>query len=198
MDEQFDQTPAQAPEDQPSVGSFLWDLVKVVLVAFGIMIVFRFFVAEPFVVSGKSMEPNFHDNEYLIINKVGYRIGEPQRGDAIVFHYPKERSQYFIKRIVGLPGEKVKVEDGRVLIYNEEYPQGRVLNEPYTASQNVTFGPNEVISLGSEEYFVLGDNRLQSSDSRVWGILPKKDIVGKAFVRIFPFNELGVIKSATY
>jgi signal peptidase I len=181
-------------EQNPSVGSFIWELARVVIVAFGIMLLFRFFVAEPYIVSGQSMLPNFHNNEYLIVNKVGYRFDEPQRGDAIVFKYPKDTSQYFIKRIIGLPGEKVRLAEGRVIIYNTEHPQGQVLDEPYLPNPNITFGRSDTVTLGSEEYFVLGDNRQASSDSRVWGILPKHDIVGKAWLRVFPLNEFGVIR----
>ncbi|MDQ3018728.1 MAG: signal peptidase I, partial [bacterium] len=91
-------------EKNPSVGSFLWELARVVLIAFVVMIAFRFFVAEPFIVSGSSMVPNFHNREYLVVNKIDYRLNEPERGDVVVFKYPKDRSQYFIKRIIGLPG----------------------------------------------------------------------------------------------
>lgn len=179
------------PEKNVSVGSFLWELARIVVIAFVVMIGFRFFVAEPFIVSGSSMVPNFHNREYLVVNKMSYRLHEPQRGDVIVFRYPKDTSQYFIKRIVGLPGEKVKVENGRVYVYNEEHPDGAVLEEDYLSNQDITFGNNELTTLGSEEYFVLGDNRLASSDSRVWGILPKHDIVGTAWLRVFPLNAFG-------
>jgi signal peptidase I len=178
-------------EKTPTVGSFLWELVRIVLVAFIIMVGFRYFVAEPFIVSGQSMVPSYHDREYLVINKLAYRMGEPKRGDVVVFHFPKDTSQYFIKRIIGLPGEKVKVEGGNVVVYNEQFPEGKVLNEPYLSSGNITFGKEDIVSLGSDEYFVLGDNRLQSSDSRVWGVLPKHDIVGSAWLRVFPLGSFG-------
>lgn len=178
-------------EKNVSVGSFLWELARIVVIAFVVMIGFRFFIAEPFIVSGSSMVPNFHNREYLVVNKISYRFGEPQRGDVVVFHYPKDTSQYFIKRIIGLPGEKVKVENGRVYIFNAEHPNGAVLEEDYLSNQDITFGKNDVVSLGSEEYFVLGDNRLASSDSRMWGILPKHDIVGTAWLRVFPLNAFG-------
>ncbi|HEX3095689.1 MAG TPA: signal peptidase I, partial [Patescibacteria group bacterium] len=108
----------ETPEKTPSVGSFLWELARIIIIAFIIMIGFRFFVAEPFIVSGNSMVPNFHNREYLIVNKISYDFHKPNRGDVIVFHYPKDTTQYFIKRVVGLPGEKVKVADGKVYIYN--------------------------------------------------------------------------------
>jgi signal peptidase I len=178
-------------EKNVSVGSFLWELARIVVIAFVVMIGFRFFVAEPFIVSGSSMVPNFHNREYLVVNKMSYRLHEPKRGDVIVFRYPKDTSQYFIKRIIGLPGEKVKVENGRVYIYNQEHPEGSALEEDYLSNQDITFGNNELTSLGSDEYFVLGDNRLASSDSRVWGILPKNDIVGTAWLRVFPIAAFG-------
>lgn len=182
----------ELPEKSPTVGTFLWELARVIIIAFVVMIAFRYFVAEPFIVSGNSMVPNFQNREYLVINKLSYRLGEPERGDVIVFRYPKDTSQYFIKRILGLPGEKVKVENGRVIVYNNEHPQGVVVEEPYLPNQNVTFGPSDALTLGSDEFYVLGDNRLASSDSRVWGVLPKKDIVGLAWLRVFPVNAFGV------
>lgn len=179
-------------EQQPSVKSFLWELIRIILIAFVIMVAFRVFVAEPFVVSGSSMIPNFHNREYLVVDKVSYRFGEPQRGDVIVFRYPKDTSQYFIKRIIGLPNEKVQILDGRVKIYNTQHPDGVTIDEPYLQSNDVTFGQDDIVSLGDTEYYVLGDNRLGSSDSRVWGILPKHDIVGRAWLRAFPLSSFGL------
>jgi signal peptidase I len=187
-------TPDENPKGQPNVKSFLWELARVIIIAFVVMVGFRFFVAEPFIVSGSSMVPNYHNREYLIVNKLGYKTDEPKRGDVIVFRYPKDTSQYFIKRIVGMPGEKVKIQAGKVVIYNSEFPEGKTLEEPYLPNQNVTFGSEDTVTLGSSEYFVLGDNRLASSDSRVWGILPKHDIIGEAWLRVFPLNAFGVTK----
>lgn len=179
------------PEKAPSVGSFLWELARIVIIAFVVMVGFRYFVAEPFIVSGSSMVPNFHNREYLVVNKMTYRFNEPQRGDVIVFRYPKDPSQYFIKRIIGLPGEKVKVENGKVYVYNNENPDGSVLGEPYLSNEDITFGKDDTVKLGSDEFYVLGDNRLASSDSRVWGILPREDIVGTAWLRVFPVSAFG-------
>lgn len=181
-----------SPEKTPSVRSFLWELARVVIIAFVVMIGFRFFVAEPFIVSGHSMVPNFHNREYLVVCKLCYDIREPARGDVIVFRYPKDPSQYFIKRIIALPGEKVKIEGGQVVVYNNEHPDGAVLTEDYLPNQSITFGKNDIVTLGSDEFFVLGDNRLASSDSRVWGILPREDIIGTAWLRVFPLNTFGL------
>lgn len=184
--------PAEELEQKPSVRSFMWELIRIIIIAFIVMVGFRVFVAEPFVVSGSSMVPNFHDKEYLVVDKISYRFDDPQRGDVIVFHYPKDTSQYFIKRIIGLPGEKVAIENGKVRVYNSQHPEGSVINEAYLPSNDITFGKDDVISLGDSEYFVLGDNRLASSDSRVWGILPKHDIVGRALLRAFPISQFGL------
>lgn len=188
---------SSATESSPSIGSFVWELARVVIIAFVIMLAFRIFVAEPFIVSGSSMAPTFHNREYLIINKIGYRLHVPERGDVIVFKYPRDTSQYFIKRVVGLPGEKVQIADGKVTLYNAQHPNGKVLDEPYLTNKIVTFGGEGTVTLGSEEYFVLGDNRQASSDSRVWGILPKHNIVGKAWLRVFPLGEFGVVQHSS-
>ncbi len=183
---------ADETEQQPTVKSFLWELIRIILIAFVLMVGFRVFVAEPFVVSGSSMVPNFHNREYLVVDKMSYRFDTPERGDVIVFRYPKDTSQYFIKRIIGLPNEKVQVENGQVKVFNSEHPNGVVINEPYLSSNDITFGQDDIVSLGSDEFYVLGDNRLASSDSRVWGILPKHDIVGRAWLRAFPISAFGL------
>lgn len=187
-----------------AVGSFIWDLVKILVIALVIIVPFRMFIAEPFVVSGHSMLPNFFDKDYLIIDRISYRTHEPQRGDAIVLKYPKDPSQYFIKRVIGLPGDKVCFFQNHVYIYNGQYPQGLRLSEPYLSSNMETLGQpscsalSSIQTLGSSEYYVLGDNRTASSDSRVWGILPQDDIVGRVWLRVFPLNHFGLIKSPAY
>jgi len=141
------------------------------------------------VVTGDSMRPTFHDGNYLIIDELTYRFREPARGEVVVMRFPRDPSQYFIKRIVGLPGEHIVIKEGRVTIHNGEHPEGLTLEEPYLASQSITHG-NIERKLASDEFFVLGDNRLSSSDSRVWGTLPKKDIVGRVYLRLFPVDDL--------
>lgn len=181
-----------------TVGSFIWELVRVFIIALAIIVPLRIFVAEPFIVSGSSMVPNYHNREYLIIDKVSYRSHEAQRGEVIVLRYPKDPSQYFIKRIIGLPGETVKVDQGSVYIYNETSPAGYKLDESYLPNEGITFGSNEPVTLAADQYFVLGDNRLASSDSRVWGILPQEDIIGKVWVRVFPITSFGFAEGASY
>lgn len=181
-----------------AAGAFIWDLVKILIIALVIIVPFRMFVAEPFVVSGSSMLPNFHNHDYLIIDRLSYITGNPQRGDVIVLKYPKDTTQFFIKRIIGLPGETVKLRQGYIEITNSAHPEGFRVPEPYLPNQAETFGGSQPVTLGSGEYFVFGDNRTASSDSRVWGILPHDDIVGRVWARIYPFSDAGFIKTPTY
>lgn len=148
------------------------------------------------------MKPNFHDGEYILTDKISYRFGEPKRGDVIIFTSPTDQDVDFIKRIIGLPGEKVTISDGKVTIKNNEHKDGFVLQEPYE-----TLGPtaggkeapqNTEVQVGENEYFVLGDNRLESFDSRSWGNLPKKNIIGKAWLRYWPLNKIGFVKHPKY
>ena len=149
--------------------SFLWESAKVIILAFLIVAPIRMFVFQPFLVSGASMEPNFHSGDYLIVDELSYRFREPSRGEVVVFQFPLNPSQRYIKRIIGLPGETVEVKDGKVIVYDSN--EAVVLNEQtYLPLSNETPG-NSKISLKENEYFVLGDNREFSSDSRVWGVL---------------------------
>ncbi len=181
-----------------SVAAFIWDLVKILVVALAIIIPFRTFVAEPFVVSGSSMVPNFHDKDYLIIDRISYQFHQPKRGDVIVLKYPKDTSQYYIKRIIGLPGDQISCQQGKVDVLPKGTQQLEVLKEDYLPSNAQTTNCKPLTTLGSDEYFVLGDNRAASSDSRVWGILPHNDIVGKTWLRVFPLGNLGLVPSPAY
>jgi signal peptidase I len=144
------------------------------------------------------MMPNFHDGDYLIVNEIGYHMEKPQRGDVIIFKYPNDPSQYFIKRVIGLPGEKIEIRDNKITIYNSEKPQGFVLDESaYLASSVITSGDISE-QLGDGQYYVLGDNRPNSSDSRRWGILDQKFIIGKAWVRAWPFDDFKVFEGLKY
>lgn len=175
-----------------SIGAFVWELVKILILAVVIIVPVRMFVAEPFIVSGSSMIPTFHDREYLIINKLGLYIGDVHRGDVIVLKYPKNPKEYFIKRVIGLPGDTIKFEKGTVLISNKENPDGKVLDESYLPSNIITYASPEPITLKDGEYYVMGDNRGASSDSRIWGILPEKNIVGKALIRVLPLSKFSI------
>lgn len=188
-----------------SIAVFVWDFLKVILVAAVIIIPIRYLLFQPFIVSGSSMEPNFSHGQYLIIDEISYRIGEPKRGDVIVLHYPKDRKQFFIKRIIGLPGETIQIDNGRVTIKNNDHPEGATLDEEYLPNQGLTFphntsliGGKKTLTLQGDEYLLLGDNRLASSDSRDWGILNRKDIVGKVFIRVLPLTEFTKFQTPTY
>ncbi len=181
-----------------AIKAFFWDLTKILLISLVIIIPFRLLVAEPFVVSGSSMVPNYHNRDYLIIDRISYKRSEPKRGDVIVIKFPKDTRQFFIKRIIGLPGESVELKSGKVFIFNKENPQGMELKEPYLTDSILTLGKSRTVKLGSGEYYVLGDNRTASSDSRVWGILPEDDIIGRAWLRVFPISDFGFFKSPNY
>jgi len=168
-------------------------LLAYTVIALGLALFIRFFIAAPYVVSGASMEPTFLDWHYLIIDKVIYSISAPVRGDVIVLNLPQDTGRSLIKRVIGLPGETVQISDSKVTIVNTDYPKGFVLNEPYIDPKNASLGESVETALGQNEYFVLGDNRRVSADSRIWGKLPKKDIVGRVDVRLFPFNLISVL-----
>ncbi len=179
------------PIDEKPKGSSFWkELLSYALFAAVIVVPIRLWVAQPFVVRGSSMDTTFLDSEYLVVDEVSYRFHEPQRGDVLIFKYPLDTSKYFIKRLIGLPGETVAVKSDTVTIFNKEHPQGAALSEPYIHSR--TFG-NVTTTLGPGEYFVMGDNRLVSSDSRLWGVLPRADIVGRPLARLLPLNRIGFL-----
>ncbi|MEK7557034.1 MAG: signal peptidase I [Patescibacteria group bacterium] len=173
-------------------GIFFWELAKVFLISMAIIIPIRYFLVQPFFVRGASMEPNFLDGEYLVIDQLSYRLREPERGEVTVFRFPLKPSQFFIKRIVGLPGETVTVQDGRVIIKNQTHPNGVLLDESLYIDPAVRTGGNVTLTLRENEYFVLGDNRAASSDSRSWGVLPRDDLIGRAWIRAFPFTDVAV------
>jgi len=181
-----------------NIKSLAIEVIKVTIISLAIVIPVRRFLIQPFYVKGASMEPNFYDHEYLIINEINYRFQDPQRGDIVVFKYPYNLRQYFIKRVVGLPGERVKIENGEVFIYNDQYSDGINLDETdYLLPGIKTSGRVDII-LKDNEYFVLGDNRGSSLDSRSFGPISKNLIIGKTWLRGWPFNRISVFKEPTY
>lgn len=163
------------------------------IVALGLALFIRFFIAAPYVVSGSSMEHNFNNWDYLITDRITYRFDEPTRGDVIVFHLPQEYSRTLIKRVIGLPGETVTANSSGILIQNAEHPDGFYIEEPYLAAENLGGPQTAAVTLEANQYFVLGDNRRVSSDSRSWGVLPQENIVGRVLLRLFPLSKLGVL-----
>lgn len=174
---------------------FLWETAKIVIISLLIIIPIRYFIVQPFFVRGDSMTPGFNDGEYLIIDELSYRFSDPKRGDVIVFRFPKNPSQFFIKRIIGVPDEKIVIKDDKVIIVNQDNPTGFELNEQYLTEP--TLGSLEV-KLDDNDYFVLGDNRDSSSDSRRWGPLPEHLIIGKVWLRAWPINRAQAFSSPTY
>lgn len=176
---------------------FVLEISKVIVLALLIVIPIRYFLFQPFVVRGDSMMPNFFSNDYLIVDEISYRFFPPKRGDVIVFKYPKNPSQRFIKRIIGLPGEKVMIKNNRIIIY---FPDGKskILDESEYLSEYQNLNESEPIKLKEDEYYVLGDNRNFSFDSRKWGPLPRKNIIGKVVLRLFPFSALAKIATPSY
>lgn len=173
---------------------FFWEVLQVVVIALVIVIPIRYFVFQPFVVKGASMEPNFHDGDYLLIDELSYRFKEPQRGEVIVFKYPTDPSQRFIKRIIGLPRETVELR-GSVLEITDKFGNKTVLDEKSYLTTLTLFNDIEVV-LNDDEYFVLGDNRTHSFDSRNWGVLEKGLIVGRAIVRAWPVTAMSSFLAA--
>lgn len=178
-----------------SIGLFFLELIKVALLA-GITIgLVRYFLFKPFYVKGQSMEPTFYEHEYLIIDEITYRLRTPERGEVVVFKSPTGDDNFYLKRVIGLPGERVRVDECKVIIYNTDYPQGTVIEEGYfntctPGSVNVTLGPNQ--------YFVLGDNRNASLDSRRFGAIDENDIIGRTWFRGWPFTRITTFEKPEY
>lgn len=198
-------------------GSFIWEVVKPIAGLLLFLVIFRFYIFQPFSINGNSMEPSFHDREYIIVNELSYHFGSPKRGDVVIFKHPEPDCNNFIakgyinrvflqgpcsnyiKRVVGLPGETISISDGKVVIKNEENPNGFTLQEKYLESGIPTLG-SQTRTLSKNEYYVLGDNREPnaSSDSREWGILQRDHIVGKAFIVLLPLNDFRVVPKPAY
>ncbi len=172
------------------VGLFIFEIVKVVLISLAIILPIRYFLVQPFYVEGASMEPNFYDKEYLIIDEISYRFENPQRGEVIILKNPNDRHFYFIKRVVGLPGEKIAVLNGRVFINDKQLEESYIKNFSHD-----DYGPT---TLADDEYFVMGDNRNNSSDSRYFGPLNRKDVIGRVWVRGWPLNRFNTFNPPTY
>lgn len=166
----------------------LRDVIFFVL-AIAILVPIRLFVALPFVVSGESMRPTFETGNYIIVDQLSYQLGDPKRGDVIIFRYPNDETKFFIKRVIGLPGERVVIDNSRVTVYTDEDSDGLLLDEPYIF---FTRSDTSDTTLGEDEYFVMGDNRFSSFDSRGWGPLRRDLIIGRAFVRLYPFNKIDI------
>ena len=168
----------------------IWELVRFAFIAIAVVIPIRIFIAQPFIVSGSSMFPTFKNGDYLVVDEISYRLKNPERFDVIIFRYPHDHTKYFIKRIIGLQNEKIDIKEGIITVTNSEHPDGLILEQPYV--QNESDG-NAHYELKEGEYFVMGDNRLASSDSRYWGALKRNLIIGKAFIRLLPIQNIDLL-----
>lgn len=180
---------AQAPEmpalETPKKHELSWKFIIIVGI---ILVLIRIFAAEPFLVYGSSMEPTFNTNDYIIVDELSYRLHAPERGDVIVLIPPYDKSRHFIKRLIGLPNETIDVK-GQVVTITTASGKTMVLNEPYV---KLPSDKTAHYKLSATQYFVMGDNREASYDSRSWGPLPADDITGKAFLRLWPLNQIGI------
>jgi len=180
------------------VGTFFLDIIETIVIALAIFVVVYLFLVQPHQVKGLSMFPRFNDAEYILTNKVSYRLHTPQRGDVVVFKSPQNPEVDFIKRIIGLPGEKIKVMNGKIYINGVSLDESVYLPNDFVTNAGAFAKEGQEITVPSEEYFCVGDNRNHSSDSREWGFVPVKDIVGKAWLRYWPLNRLGFVPHERY
>jgi signal peptidase I len=181
---------------EPKKENFFIEIFKFAIIALVIVVPFRLYVAQPFIVSGESMSPTFETGEYLIVDQLTYHFEAPKRGDVVIFKYPLDTSKYFIKRIIGLPGETVSVKGATVTITDKNGNLVTTLtNEAYVLPANQSDLATNT-TLTDDQYFVMGDNRRVSSDSRIWGPVPKEDMVGRAFLRLLPPSRVSLFPGA--
>lgn len=186
-----------------ALGDFFIDVASTVLIAIAIFLVVYFLLVKPHQVIGESMEPTFQTHQYILTDLVSYRFHNPERGDVIVFKAPQDTSKDLIKRVIGLPGEQVKLSAGHVIIINSKYPQGITLNEPYVnnnepSEAETVVKENTPYQIPDNSYFVMGDNRTHSSDSREFGSVDKSLIIGRAWLRYWPVQDISFIKGVSY
>jgi signal peptidase I len=173
-------------------GNMVFEILKYTFISLIFVVPFRIYVAQPFIVSGLSMTNTLKPSEYLVVDQLTYRRTEPVRGDVVIFKYPLDPSIFFVKRLIGLPGETVRIDRGVVTIQGASTTEQVRIDEPYVSSEALP-GPPIEIKLAADEYYVLGDNRKESSDSRAWGPLQKKFLVGRAYARIFPITRAAIL-----
>lgn len=183
-------TPDPILEKRHSFRTEVWETIRFILIALAVVIPIRMYIAQPFIVSGASMDPTFENGQYLIVDEISYHVGDPLRGDVVIFKYPKNPKQYFIKRVIGLPGETVTIDTTGTVAIKNTHGEAVIMNEPYVKFPKAD---NTERTLKEGEYFVMGDNRAGSFDSRIWGPVPRENIVGKAFVRLFPISAVEIL-----
>ncbi|HEY4524004.1 MAG TPA: signal peptidase I [Candidatus Paceibacterota bacterium] len=175
----------------------LFEILEIVAIAMVTVFLVRAFLLQPFLVNGASMEPNFSSGDYLLIDELTYRLRAPERGEVIVFRYPGDETTFYIKRVIGLPGERLKLSKDGIIIFNKEYPDGFTLDEAYIKTNNSEYGDREFI-LTNSQYFVMGDNRVHSFDSRNWGPMDKKELIGLVRLRLWPVPKISIFEEPAY
>ncbi len=177
------------------VYTFLVDTIQSILIAASVFLVIYIFLFRPFEVNGQSMYPNFHDREYVLTNLITLRFGPPTRGDVIVFKAPPDPEKDFIKRVIGLPGDTVMVKNGNVYVNNQVYDESSYLNSDVKTYGGAFLKDGDTVTVPTGAYFVMGDNRPYSSDSREWGFVPAGNIIGKSFLVYWPLNEVRAVSN---
>ena len=180
------------------LGAFFLDILQVVVFAVAIFLFLYLLVVQPHKIKGASMEPNFPDGEFLLTDKISYRLGKPQRGDVIVFKAPESEGDEFIKRVIGLPGDSVSIQNNTVFINNKQLDEILYLDKAIVISGGVFLREGATVTVPENEYFVLGDNRPRSSDSRAWGFVKIDKITGRAWFVYWPLDSLGTVKKIAY
>lgn len=186
------------PEQTTSLGSKIIEFIQTLVLFAAIGTAIYLFIAQPHKVSGLSMFPTMHSGDYIITNKIGYRLNEPDKGQIIVFKNPRDESQDFIKRIIGLPGDTIKVQGGHVYVNSSLLNETKYLDTTITTSPGSFLKEREEVTIPQGHYVVMGDNRPASSDSREWGFIARDEIIGEAFFRYFPFDSISLVKAAQY
>lgn len=179
------------------IASFFFDIIETIVLALAIFVVIYLFLFQPHQVKGASMEPNFYDGEYILTDKASYRFRPPKRGEVVIFKAPRNPELDYIKRIIGLPQEKIKIENGKVFINGQELKE-EYLPKNVVVSGGLFLPKGKEVKIPENTYFVLGDNRSHSSDSREWGPIQKNEIIGRAFLRYWPLNRFGLLPKVKY
>jgi signal peptidase I len=177
------------------VYTFLIDTVQSLLLVFAIFLIVYVFLFQPFQVSGNSMYPNYSDGEYILTNKIALRLGQPKQGEVVVFKAPNDSERDYIKRVIGIPGDTVMIKDGNVYVNGQLLDQSTYLKPTVKTHGGSFLKENTQIVVPSGYYFVLGDNRPESSDSREWGFVSLREIIGKSFFVYWPLDKMGTISN---
>lgn len=178
-----------------SIYSFIFDSVQTILIAASVFLVIYIFLMRPFEVSGESMFPTFKNGEYILTNLISLRLGEPKRGDVVVFKAPTDESKDFIKRVIAVPGDTVMVKDMKVYLNGEILDESSYLSDTVITPSGQFLEEGKTVTVPEGQYLVMGDNRPHSSDSREWGLLPKEDLIGKSFFVYWPPQNMRLIKN---